>query len=308
MDTLKTLIAVCSLSLTAGSAFAAQVAAPFSDSGYYLHRFLADGTTNASVHFAAPSGDHQAGLIGDEQGFLFGNDFTNSRRGYYAFDLSAVTETVTAATFRVWGWAPNGNELDPGLYRSDNASETLQLRSVDDHSASQVINAIFNDASTHTVDVPIWQDLADGDLYGSRVFSAADAQNPGLIPSPLSGTADCSNPGSGDACGRWFDIDLSDALADINNADGEWVFGASVSTIDGGPAGTSEQLFGGSVADLSDPSLQDFRAPAPQLLLTTVPIPAAVWLFATGLAGLFGATKRNLIRSSSAREQEFALV
>jgi hypothetical protein len=295
----KTAVATI-LSLSGGSAFASVISASLVDNGNYLHAFAANGVALRSQHFEGGNvGDRQFTLTGDQQGFIPGvGNFTSSRRGYFAFDLSGKTDTVTSAIFRVWGWAPNnGPEVSSGVYGSADASETLQLYSVDNHSVSQVVNAPYNDNSNHAVDVPIWEDLGSGTVYGSREFTAADGQAPGLIASPLSSTTDCSAPAPGDACGRWIDFELNAAaLADINAATGDWVFGTAISTIDGGSQGTSEQLLSGAPVDLSNPAIPDFRQPAPQLFLTSVPVPAAVWLFGTALAGLVGVRgrKRNL--------------
>lgn len=299
INTLQRTAVATALILSAGSVTAGTLSAPLLDNGNYLH-VSAFGNTESSAHFQGGNvGDHQFTLTGDQQGEVnvpgIGTvPFTSSRRSYYAFDLSGVTNTVTSATFRVWGWAPNnGPEVTSGVYISNDGSETLQLRSVDNHSASQISNSPFNDNNNHTVDVPIWEDLGDGTVYGSREFTAADGLSPGLIPSPLSSTSDCSAPSSGDACGRWFEFDLTAALTDINAATDDWVFGAVVSTIDGGPTGTNEQLLSGPPVDLSNPAVPDFRQPAPELILTTVPVPAAVWLFGTALAGLIGVKQKK---------------
>lgn len=287
------------LGLMTSPAFAAtvSVSAPFVDSGYYNHRILdASGATHASIHFVSGngSGDKQFGLTGTQNGRLFGFDFTNQLRSYKVFDLSGVTEEVLSATFRIWAWAENGNEIVAGVYRSDDASETVSLFSVDNHSAADVRFAPFDDALNHTVDIPIWNDLGDGDIYATRIFTQADEENPGLMPSPVATiTTDCSNPSPGQACGRWIDIDLTAALTDINSATGDWIFGLAVTSIDGGPPGNAEQVFSGNVVDLSLEHLQEFRTPAPQLNLTVVPVPAAVWLFGSGLLGLVAIARRR---------------
>lgn len=99
------------------------------------------------------------------------------RRSYYAFDLSQVTDNIASATFRFWAW---GGEAPIGVFGSQDASETMVLKSVDNHTANDVFNAPFNDNVNHDIDLPIWEDLGSGTTYGSRVITAADGDNPGL--------------------------------------------------------------------------------------------------------------------------------
>jgi len=67
------------------------------------------------------------------------------------------------------------------------------------------------------------------------------------------------------------------ALKDINNATGLFAIGGSVSTIDLVP--NNELIFVSS----GEPGV-----PSPNLVLTSVPVPAAVWLFCSGLLGYIG--------------------
>lgn len=101
------------------------------------------------------------------------------------------------------------------------------------------------------------------------------------IPSPLSPSTDCSDI-SGQYCGRWLDIDLTAALADLNSESDTFAFGASVADISGipGEAYKIEQITS-AVFELA-PHLQNYETPPPQLLLTAVPVPSALWLFGTG--------------------------
>lgn len=307
MKILNTVTVAISLGLINGSAIAEQVvSAPFADSGQYRHTYLGDGSTYQSAHVELENANgaisHQAGLAGVENGSLFGTDFTHNRRTYYAFNLADVTETVTAATFRVWGFSPHEANFNTGVYTSDDASETMQLRPLDNFTADQVINAPYQQQSDHSLDVPIWEDLADGGpndiVYGSRDFTLADEQNPGLIASPTASSFDCSDPAA-NACGKWFEFELTaEALVDINVADGNWGFGAIVSSITSTSTdtGVSEELLAGSIVDFNDEQSSyypAFTSPEPELILTTVPVPAAVWLFGTALAGLVGVKRKK---------------
>lgn len=298
MSFIQKIMAYTMLSLSAGAGYANIISAPLVDNGVYLNAFTSAGMTLRTQHFKGGNvGDHQFTLTGEQQGFLgiIGN-FSSNRRSYYSFDVSGKSDPVISANFRVWGWAPNGTATVPGggVYNSADASETLTLFAVENHTANDIINAPFNQDGDHTIDLPIWEDLGTGTEYGSRVFTAADRTGPGLIASPLSDTTDCSAPGAGDACGRWYDFELNeDALASINSVTDNWVFGASITTINGGGAGTNEQLLTGAPVNLSNPSILNFSQPAPQLILTMVPVPAAVWLFGTALAGLVGVRSRK---------------
>lgn len=296
MKTLNTLAIALSLTLVNGSAFA--LVAPFADAGQYRNTVVnGEPFDSAHVNLTNANGAtyHQGGLAGHEKGTTFGGSFTHSRRAYYAFDLSGISTQVTAGTLKIWGWAPHPAIGGSGVYHSLDDSETLELRSLDNFSAQQIIDAPYQDRKDHSFDVPVWEDLADGAVYGSRTFTEADEQRPGLIASPTASSSDCSDP-SANACGRWFDIDLTaEALADVNSESGIWAFGAIVSTINDSQ---SEQLFGGTVFDWADTNSSyypDFQAPSPELHLTTspVPVPAAVWLFGSALAGLVGVKRKK---------------
>lgn len=292
MNTLTKLTVAVSLGLMSNAASATTVLADFVDAGTFSVVKFGNGSVAQSEHFLSKngSGDHQFTLVGAQSTMAF----INTRQGYYAFDLSTVTEEVTSATLRIWGFAENNDEIIAGVMRSDDNSETLLLKSVDNFTANEIINSPLGDLRNHTLDVPIWEDLGDGTVYGSRVITEADEDNPGLIPNPISSTTDCSNPSPGQACGRWFDIDMTAALADINAETGIFIFGTSVadlSPLAPGVNGT-QQMTGGAI-DLSLAHLQDFRSPTPQLELTVVPVPAAVWLFGSGLLGLVAVARRR---------------
>lgn len=277
------------------AAKAATVSAPFHDAGVFSVVTLNSNNSVAqSQHFVSGNGNgnKQSGLTGADGNSIFVND----RNSYLAFDLSAVSQTVTSATLRLWAWAENDGEIIAGVLRSA-TSENIQFRSVDSHSASDIINAPLGDTGNHAVDVPIFNDLGSGALYGERLITQADEENPGLIasPHPLATTtdADCADGADpGEHCGRWIDIDLSGALADINAENGIFIFGASLEDTSGG--GT-QQVFSGNVYDLSTPggNPSSFRTAAPELILTTVPVPAAVWLFGSGLLALVGVARKR---------------
>jgi hypothetical protein len=108
-------------------------------------------------------------------------------------------------------------------------------------------------------EVAVFEDLGTGTSYGEYDVSAADN-------------------------GQFVSITLNaDALDNINNGAGLFAIGGAVSTIDSTP--NNEIIFASS----GEPSV-----PAPYLTLTTVPIPAAIWLFGSGLIGLAGLARRRV--------------
>lgn len=280
-----------SLCLVAGSATAASVSATFVDSGVFTHLVDMDGASpDRATRFISKngSGDYQFNLAGsDTTSFSFGGFSVNiqeTRNNYFMFDVSAVTEEVTAATFRFWG-------AGPGVLRSAH-DLTLQLNSVDNYSASDIMNTPFagDPASDVAWNISILNDLGDGSIYGSRLITAADGENPGLMPSPFAspGNTDCSDPTNA-ICGRWLEVTLNaDALADINATTGIFMFGGSVPDTIG--VGT-EQIMSQTAFDLS--THPEHRTPLPHLELTVVPVPAAVWLFGSGLIGLVAIARRK---------------
>ena len=232
------------------------------DTGYFLRAFNAGGTTLQSFHFAV--GDtHQTYFTGNQN--IPAGDI--ERRAYFIFDLSGVG-TVSAATLRIWAWAPALANGGAGAYQSPDPSETLGIFSLDDFTAADIQNAPFNQVTDHTVDVPIWTDLGDGTSYGSRVYTVAD-ETTDLIPSPTAPlSTDCS---AADApCGRWLDVPLNGAaVSAISGASGLWAIGASVTTISGA-ASVTEWLNSGTLVDLqsSSPVFPEFLTPQPQLVVS----------------------------------------
>jgi hypothetical protein len=99
-------------------------------------------------------------------------------------------------------------------------------------------------------------DLGTGLLYGSATINSTDINTV-------------------------IDITLNtDALDAINQASGLFALGGTLSSISGG---LDQVVF----SSTSEPGLTR------ELQLTTVPVPAAVWLFGSGLIGLIGVARRN---------------
>jgi len=99
-----------------------------------------------------------------------------------------------------------------------------------------------------------YDDLGDGTLFGSVTVS--DADNGTVISIALNG----------------------DAIDAINSATGPFVFGGALTSLSG-QTDFSELLFGGTFPEFTR-----------ELVLTTVPVPAAIWLFASA-CGLMGTLK-----------------
>jgi len=293
MNKIQTIIVATALALSSNLASADTISAPIVDTGAYRAHvddnemlyfgppdFPSEGWTqhiNLVGASTNPGGSHEGILMGNERFDITVGEvhqlFDISRRIYFAYDLSDITDTVTAAKLRIWGWAPNQDGIMQGVYRSLDPSETLTMFKIDNHTASEIIEAPFMDTDNHDLDFPIWQDLGDGTAYGSIDITNADTINPGLIPSshPNANTTDCSGnvPLPADrACGRWIEIDLNAAaLADINATTGDWITGGALTSIDYHP---TEQLFAGSPSDfLHDGQFSHLTAPKAQLILTT---------------------------------------
>ena len=246
------------------------VAAPFVDTGYFLHAYNATITLQ-SFRFQSPPPheEHRSYFIGLH--YRRAGDVHVARRAYFVFDVSEITSTPTSATLRIWGSNPHDRNQMSGAYESPDPSETVALFSVVTPVAD-VLRAPFDDDSVHTVDLPIWEDLGDGDVLGSRVYTVAD-ENTDLIPNPNEDPGvDCSLSAS--SCGKWLEFELtSAALAEIADADGEWIFGMALTTIDPtlepGATEKKEWVNNGILTDLHpDKMIDRFRAPEPQLIVT----------------------------------------
>ncbi|MEM7254258.1 MAG: hypothetical protein AAF493_22805, partial [Pseudomonadota bacterium] len=225
------------------------------DVGFFLKIVDGVGTPVISSHFESFRGEHQFHFTSKSSGSVAFND---SRNSYYAFNVANIT-TVSSAQMRVWGWGPTFM----GTYSSPDPTERVDLHSVENFTAAQIINAPYNDDQNHTLDVPIFDDLGDGPILGARTFSPADTTT-GLIPAPFADpSTDCSLANA--PCGKWLTFPLNpDAFDEIVNNGGVWVVGASVGT--DGPA----QLLSNTTSDLS-PTIglyPDFLAPLPELIIS----------------------------------------
>lgn len=141
-----------------------------------------------------------------------------------------------------------------GGYRGD-AQEEWALTSIESN-VSDLINGTGLD---------IFDDLANGSAYGAATLTAAGV-NDSLINVNLTGA------------NVFTDIDSSMA-----SLDGLFAIGGYLSTID---SGNIEFLFNGTGGT-------NFFKSVLTIETTIVPVPAAVWLFGSGLIGLIGVARRK---------------
>lgn len=246
------------------------------DVGYFTRGFNTD--TNAvqqSFHYESPDKEHKAMPVGNLNinNFILGKG-NIERRPYSVWDVSGINNAV-AAKLRIWNWQPSLANNFSGAYTSDDPSETVGLFSVDNFTPEQIINAPFEDDFNHTLDIPIFEDLGAGTLYGERVHTIDD-ELVGLGPAFRAppGTS-CAAPiveDPGSPCGKWLEYELNaDALAAINSTNGTWAMGHAMTTIDAGPL-QKEWTNNGILIDLNPRKTGVYPAyltPEPQLVIRT---------------------------------------
>lgn len=164
-----------------------------------MRAYDAADATLQSFHWESPANEHQSYFVGNQN--LSAANANIDRRSYFSFDVGSISQ-ATDATLRFWAWQSATANNNSGAFTSSDPTETMEFYSVDSFTASDVINAPFNATTDHTLDVPIWTDLGDGTLLGSRLFSEAD-ETSDLIPSPTTDpTIICG--GANTACGKWL--------------------------------------------------------------------------------------------------------
>lgn len=193
-------------------------------------------------------------------GAVYNQLYDAELRSYFVFDLSGLSERVTNAKFRLFSnfntyACAHRNDIGCG-FASDDTSETLRFVDVQTSVASLMSPASGSEQA-------IFNDLGTGDVYGDITFTRDDVD-------------------------VWLEIDLSvEALDKINQNSGLWAIASHVSTLDNPIAPAflkQERLFIDHGVGVT---------PMPELVLTTVPVPTAVWLFGSGLFGLVGFSKRR---------------
>ena len=183
---------------------------------------------------AIDSGSYQASGLHNPsiENYLTGI-FLTEHRSFVLFDLSSIEGAIRSATLRLFN--PEVSEFLHG-YVSPDPTETLNIYDVTTSPTAITGN---------TAGVGGFEDLGSGELYGSRVVSAADN---GFVVEIILNTA---------------------ALADLNSAGGLFLFGGGLGTLSGA---ADQHVFGFSMAGfVSDHTRQlvlDVQSvPEPSLLV-----------------------------------------
>ena len=175
-------------------------------------------------------------------------------RNWFAFDLNGISlganEAISSASLRI---------ITDGNYVGD-AIEQYVLTSVE----SDVNDVIGGQSAGSNAGVNIFNDLANGNLYGSQDISQSIFTNNATISINLTGV---------------------NALSDITSATGGLLaVGGFLNSL---APGYNQQLFSASGG------LGAQSAAVLTIQTTTVPIPAAVWLFGSGLLGFIGIARQK---------------
>lgn len=252
------------------------------DAAYLKVITFDSGSVFESFKFESPQDEHQYVRVGNRRLTNYGSQGSGNieRRSFLVFDVSQISQAKTAQ-IQIFVFASSNTFNGHGGYESPDPFETVEVRAIDRFSAQQFIEAPFNNNQVHDLDLQLFEDLADGDLYASRQFSASDFELASLVPTPTASALhrDCSNTKKR-SCGRWFTFDLSpQAVRAINESADTWISGWSMSSISHhetapDPTGAlseiiDEWLFVGGFFDLnpSKPSYPSFLGPKPRLLI-----------------------------------------
>ncbi len=136
--------------------------------------------------------------------YLTGNHNGNEYRSFFNFDLSALSDTITSATFII--------SLDGTFGGSPDTTETLGLFDV-----TSSIPALIGNTGGATA----FNDLGTGVLYGSSFVSTSATSGNIIISMNASGLADLNNAIGGDFA-------IGGALLSLSGANEEFVFGSSL--------------------------------------------------------------------------------
>lgn len=242
MGNIRKMAAVIAMTAVSMTASAAPVVLDFQLKG----SFSSQGLNNAA--FAAGPGNT---LVGSAGGL--------SKRAYWIFDLSGVTDPIVSGTLSIG--------VPFGGYISSDATETLAI--FDYHSS---IGLLQNQSTTFPAGIAAYDDLGTGAQYGSKTVSEADEPT----------------------CGVCFTytfkplvIDLAGAsfLADINAARGGlFALGGALTTLSG-PDGQRMFAFTSNEHDVQL-----------SLNVAAVPEPSTYALMIAGL-GLVGWAARRRSRA-----------
>lgn len=155
-----------------------------------------------------------AGYASRNNAYTTGIAGSTETRSWFRFDLSGITDTVTAATFRVY--EPTQGFINQNAGAPFNTSETVTFRQ------ASATGLAANGSGQHG---DIFTDLGDGAVYGTVTVTAADG-------------------------GRYITLALNaDCITAINAARGSsFAFGAAL-TPGGDTVNTNRTVFAGSNTD-----------------------------------------------------------
>lgn len=242
------------------------------DVGYFTRaQSTENGDVIQSFHFQSPDKEHKFMPVGNRNidNPLLGKGNVETR-AYSVWDVSKIDNAVSAK-FRIWGWQPSLANNFSGAYTSDDASETIGLFALEAYSAEEVINAPFKDDFAHDLDIPIFEDLGSGALYGERVHTLDD-ELVGLSPAFRADPNTSCDPveqDPGAPCGKWLEYELNaEAIAAINASQGLWGMGHAMTTIDANPLQV-EWTNNGVIIDMAPKkaSYPAYLTPEPQLIV-----------------------------------------
>lgn len=185
--------------------------------------------------------------------------FLTENRSFFVFDLTGVSDPISAATLNLFNPNTNPHPCCQG-YRSADATETFNLFDV-----TTGVDALTAGGVGRT---DIFADLGTGTLFGTYVASAADN-------------------------GRTISVTLNSAgVAALNAARGSVIaFGGALSTI----SGPGDQfVFGFSTASFAGGDVR--RLDLTTADVSQVPEPASVTLLGFGLTGLAVRLRRRIAR------------
>ena len=164
-------------------------------------------------------------------------------------------DTVSDASLRVYI-----NELYFGGYSSDDIFETWAVWDVSS-SVYELTNGINS--------LSVFEDLGSGALFGETNIAKDDE-------------------------GSFIEVELNaQALASLSSADGLWAIGGSVTTL--GDKSESQIIFSSSLGDQVELVVNGATVLEREVFATPVPVPAAIWLFGSGVFGLIGLARRSKV-------------
>ena len=207
-----------------------------------------------------------------------------------AFKAEAATVTITTAIDDAWWWeAPTGNY-------TENDGE---LRANDINRFNQRLGIRFTDISA-VGSIPIssavlqlyrFEGLNVNNIEAHRITSqwTESSWRPNYDNAVLSSVA-VGSPGNTSTGNGWYEWDITSTvqswLADANSNYGVMLWGTG--------AGSYQRFQSSDGTWYSDPSNPTAGlAFSPHLVVTTVPLPGAGWLFATALIGLPSSLNRS---------------